>query len=1278
MPCRGQLSRAVDTPLPANSPSVRQLKRLQLARHSRTGAQRARPDTRVRPGLSIPRPWAGAIRRLRQPARGLTGYLAGGSDPGAHSRTGAVGQRTALTSRVGSAIGARRSARTMRCIRGGSGTGSQRREAGRAGEKPASLLPSIGVPAPALPALVAATAEPFVGREGELSALLGHFWKARSGSVEFVLIEGEAGIGKTRLAKAFASRAHAEGAAVLFGRCDEDPLTPYQPFIEALRGLAVGWSPRGSGVTAGPGADLLLQLVPELSPHLVEAGRGRRVEPATERYWLFETVATLLAEVGLEHPVVVVVEDLHWADRASLLLLRHLARSVIPSRLLLVSTCRDREVGSRGPLADTVADLHEGGVVHRVALTGLSDDESLALVAEVTHDQAQAVVVSAALQRVTKGNPFFLHQILRHLVETGTLEDAASGVELPVPAKVKEVIGRRLSRLGDAARRILTAAAVIGEEFDLDLLERVDDLSEDQLVAVVDELLASGVVAEVPAVKERYRFCHALVREVLYGRLSTSRRRLLHRGVASVLEELHGTEASALGQLARHFCQCAPIGDAGKAVDYATRAAERAMTQLAHEEAAEHYQRALAALDRMGSATSVSRCDLLLALGHALSAMGDVPRSIGVLTEAADLARSLADPGRLADAVLHLDWGSGPRDRVLVRMARDALEALGDGDPGLRAQLLSRLGMGLVNLDDVVGARAVAAQAVEAARAADDTVLLEALILQYYSLEGWTSIAARLALSSEIMAVARRAGSPLGLARASRCWMADLLQKGDMEGLDAQIEALASMDASWRVPRGRWLLVSARATRALLDGRFDDADRLATAALRIVPQWGPARAAFGLQLLLLRREQGRPSEAEALARNLAEEFPGFPLSRSLLVLALCDLDRQAEAREEFARLVDDDVEHVSQDMASLITLAALAETCAALVDRGRGERLHELLLPFADRNVALSTDGAAGAVSRYLGLLAATMGRFDDADQHFRRALEFNAAMGARPWIAHTQYDHARMLTDRGSSGDANTAAALLQAAHATATELGMALLAKRAGMLLRRVPPAAPATSAPRPTRAAGGFADAAGRSSMEVGEATFRREGEFWTVAHGHEIARFKDAKGLRYLSYLLSRPGQEVHVIDLVTSVQPARSSMPSPRPTAREDELVVEGEREELLDAHARSAYRQRLQDLGDELEEAERFHDLERVARAKREMDFLTDELARGLGLRGRARRASSSSERARASVTQCIKGVVRKITAAAPTLGRHLNIHVRTGTYCSYSPDPQHPIRWRS
>ncbi len=542
---------------------------------------------------------------------------------------------------------------------------------------------------PGLPAVLAGPG-PFVGRGQELERLFSAWQTALAGGTNAVLIAGEPGVGKTRLAGEWSRQAYDQGALVIYGRCDEDLGAPYQPFAEALRSLVPCLG--SSRLRELRGVEALLPLVPGLTDVLPDLATPTRADPDTERYALFDAVVALLGVASASAPVVLILDDLHWAAKPTLLLLRHLLRFGERARVQIIGTYRSTDLDRSHPLSAMLADLHRDGTANRLQLSGLDEDDVSAYVAEAGYNDEE---LARALASVTGGNPFFLIEALRHVEESGGRWDPST-----LPQGVREAVSRRLSRLSPETNKALAAAAVVGSRFALELVERVVG---DDLVDPFDEACKAGIVIEEPG--GRYRFNHALVRQSLLAELPSVRRMRLHQRIATTLENEPGADDELLAELAHHYFECAWAGNAVKAVEYCRRAADQAMARLAYEGAADLYDRALHALEEIDDELPdrddqiaellIARCEALLAAGDVASAAGAVSQLQSATVDSARLAAwatcfdgqlsMLTDPERLDE----IETAVGTAAATLAQLGDAAGEATAHT---VRAGCLARLG----------------------------------------------------------------------------------------------------------------------------------------------------------------------------------------------------------------------------------------------------------------------------------------------------------------------------------------------------------------------------------------------------------------------------------------------------------------------------------------------------------------------------------------------------------------------------------------------------------
>ncbi|HZI39620.1 MAG TPA: AAA family ATPase, partial [Acidimicrobiia bacterium] len=626
-----------------------------------------------------------------------------------------------------------------------------------------------------MPTLLTDVGPIFVGRDAEVDRLRQLWKQAVAGERQVALLAGEPGVGKTRLAAELAIGVHEEGGIVLAGRCDEDLGVPYQPFVEALRHFMDHTPAEDLPERLGRYGGELARLVPELEDFPLPP--PMRSDPQTEQYRLFDALAAWLHAVSAEEPVLFLLDDLQWAAKPTLLLLRHVVRSADTMRVLFLGTYRDTEVGHDHPLREVLVDLRRQRDIERVSLLGLDSSAVVAFLEQAADRNLDDddILLARAVYEETEGNPFFVREVLRHLVETGGLErrEGRWTVPLPVeevgiPESVRDVVGRRLARLSPEANQALRVAAVAGAEFELSIVQAASGLTDDVLLCAVEEATQARLTVETAA-PGRYRFAHALVRDTLYGELSAARRVVVHHRVAEGLETVHASDlGDYLPALAHHWARAtAPVSDPTRAVDYATRAGDRARAQLAHDEAVSYYRQAL---ELLGDRDNPRRLELVIALGESQRDAGDTGHR-ETLLEAARLAQARDDHSALASAALANGRGFlmsklGQVDSDKIGVLEAALASVADGDR-IRARLLGNLAMELMYSPDFERRASVSAEALRLARQADDPVTLaHVMIGRFQAVSAPHTVAERLALTAELVELAERIGDPALISRA--------------------------------------------------------------------------------------------------------------------------------------------------------------------------------------------------------------------------------------------------------------------------------------------------------------------------------------------------------------------------------------------------------------------------------------------------------------------------------------------------------------------------------
>jgi DNA-binding SARP family transcriptional activator len=823
------------------------------------------------------------------------------------------------------------------------------------------------VPIP--PGLARSYETEFVGRRNELERL-----RASWGGVQMhrdrriALIAGEPGIGKTRLAHAFAATVLAEGATVLLGRCSEEPLAPFEPFGEALAQV-------GAADALDPGD----------------------TDDVGARYRLFDAIDSLLSDLAARAPLVLMIDDFHWADRGTLLLTSFLLRSSRRRPMLILGTFRDTELGRQTPLTAALAELKHDGALDRIDLRGLRLDDVATLARSVLGTDEDAPRVHAR----TDGNAFFVEEILRELAESGPDE---------VPESVRHAVGVRLSRMGDDANELIAAAAILGLQHDARALQATAGLAPEAAEAALDEVLRARLLrlADAP---HRFEFAHALVREAVHDECNVLRRARLHRRAAEALTELG--EDGHLEEIAMHLFEAASAADARRAAEMLVRAGHRALDRLAYEDAAERFDRALEALATAGADDESGA--VLLAHGDALLRAGEAEAARTSFTSARALALRRSDDALLAEAALGFaGLGISIVDLDVHAIARleEALERV--EDQALRSRVQARLAVELYYAPDRTRSEALSADAVITARASRDaSALASALGARHVALWRPDRVDERLAVAGEMIAAAREAGDRHAELQAHNWRVVDLFELGDMPGWREETARHAQLAEELRLPVFQWYTPLWAAVEAMLAGRYDDAERMVAEAEEAGLRAGDRNAELFTGMVRfcaqLQREAFDETDVEFLQNRIANSPIGIAY-RGSYAWILAGLGESERAREELHATMA--VPHPF-DANWLSLQAECAQASVLIEDATYAATLYERLAQYAGRP---ATAGRAvnsyGAIDHALGGLAALLGREADAVRHLQDAVRLNDALGCAVWRAHAERRLARLVRE--------------------------------------------------------------------------------------------------------------------------------------------------------------------------------------------------------------------------------------------------------------------------
>jgi class 3 adenylate cyclase/tetratricopeptide (TPR) repeat protein len=899
----------------------------------------------------------------------------------------------------------------------------------------------------------------YVGRVDERAAIEEAIVLARDGARQVVLLSGEPGIGKTRLSSYGAHRAHAEGFAVCWGACSEELAVPYEPWIEVCSQL-VEHAPE----------EVLNRL---LERHKGELGRlarnlERRVpdlpapqtsDPETERYLLFSAVAGLLEQVAQAVPVCMVLDDLHWADGQSVALLKHVVRTVEQGALQVIATYRDSDLGKDHPLGAVLADLRSVEGAQRLALHGLGADEVTEIMTAVAGHELEADGVALAVQiaNETEGNPFFVGEILRGLSESGALVfDEATGrwsvdrsAEIALPESVREVIERRVERLGEEALEVLTQAAVIGRVFDLELLESMLEIEESRLLDHLEAAVAASLLAESSERVGQFRFAHALVNQTLYEGLGATRRARMHGRVAQALENLYGEDpGERLSELALHWRLAAVAVDKAKAANYALRAGQRALDSLAPAEAVRLFADAV---ELIGDVDSAERCEALIGLGEAQLQSGEAAYR-ETLLEASRIASALEDAELAARSALANNRGFSSRfgevDAERIAAIERAIELDDPPNHARRARLLAIKGLEL-NWDPDFGMRrALAEEAISLARATDDRrTLAEVLRNVHETIRAPDTLAWRIDLAEELVGCAAEVGDPALRFSAHHVDLHTCIERGDLERAKLALEQLQLIAHELDRPAMSWQATFLTAGWELMHGELVAGARLCESAFQIGQEAGEPDAVFAYAAALAqaRSYQGRGQEVVEMMEQSVSAYPAIAAWRAGLASLLCSLDRGVEAAKILEQAASDRFERIAPNTATLTALVMYADAAVETDSSGPASILYEVIEPFADQIVWTDVSGY-GHVRMWLGLLAACMGEHEQADQHLAFACDFQETNGLLLLAARAHVGWAEALARRGDAARAREhAARALELSH----EHGFVIFEERAAALV-------------------------------------------------------------------------------------------------------------------------------------------------------------------------------------------------------------------------------------
>jgi tetratricopeptide (TPR) repeat protein len=960
-----------------------------------------------------------------------------------------------------------------------------------------------------------------------------------------------------------------------------------------------------------------------LGIELPQPGQGKHDEGHAFQLW--EKVVAALAQATASAPVVWVLEDLHAADLGTLDLLTFLAQPLRALRILVLATVRADDPRLTERVAQRLTRMARDGV--DVRLEPLPDTA----IAALTEDILGRAVSKGAVRRLTDltgGNPLFVVECARAFRSAGGVEGTLGSL----PPTVRQVVTERVALLPEATRQALASAAVLGREFSAAAVARMNESLPARVIDTLLPALRTGVIKELSP--GRFMFSHMLVQGAIDDALSAERRALLHGRADAALTVL-GDSAEVLVERARHALSALPSGSAARALALVSRAAEL----LEHEGAFDRVfdlQVRLAEVRRNGLAPAASASDNLYA-ARVAHAAGRSQARRRLCEEVVVAARATGDAQLLANAaLLHAaDVRPSVVDRSQVALLEEARAALGEASSDLACRVLARLATALQPNADPALPISVGREAIRRAReTGNDAVILEVLDVTAWALY-FAPLPERRDHATELLERAL-AANDLPRALIAHEWLAfHHLEAGDFRAFQRDADSLLTLSDEAGHPRYRWRPLLLASARALALGHFAESERYSTevselGTLTDDPALPLALAMHDVMRLKLQR---RDEEMLAAAAKLEHIMGGVwqATLHAAMFRAGC------AARMENLEAAQSALSTIGARAASLddpTIVALFAEACAFAGTDDERRRVRVVLARASSREV---TGGHAayiydGTVARLLGLIDAALGDLTRAEQELSESRELAVARKQLPWVAQTSYELGSVLR---RSGREDQARRLLEESAQIARDLGMAGLEQAAARNLESKLPAQ------------------AGGKFFDPPSTLIEHTGSGWSVRRGASHVYVKDSRGMQWLAKLVERPDEEIHVLTLACDEVSAS---------------VPESSAGEWLDERARRAYKERLAELERAIAEVESHGNADRAAALDREKQALVAELARAVGLGGRARHAGSATERARVNVQRRIKDAIFRIGELDQDLGRFFERSVGTGTFCCFRP----------
>ena len=890
-----------------------------------------------------------------------------------------------------------------------------------------------------------------VGREAEKQSLSDAYQEAQQGSGNIALIRGEPGIGKSCLASTFAEELKSESTLVVYGQCHETlGSPPFWPWLQILRNLQLTDDSLGLSPAAIFGDLAAADKQQSRSSSLLSSDVG------SEQFLLFSKIANVLAQYASQRTLILVIDDLHWADKSSLLLLSHICRRLSQQAMLVIGTYRDIEITRKHPLFESLGDISRQANLRRIPLKGLSEQDVSGFI-ENTVSQTLSPEILKSLYDKTEGNPLFVSEVAR-ILQQENLDRASGQVAIEIPEGIQEAIGRRLNQLSPQCNELLPMAAVIGRKFSLAVLNQLLPESEQMgLLETLEEAISRGIIEQRQNTVAEFQFCHVLTRDILYEELSLAKKIILHKKVADALVLLRDSDSEvSAGEIARHYYRAIQGGQSDAAVDYAIEAAEHAIKLAAYDEAREYYELAMDIFNLDDRRYAKRKAEVYYHIVECVHAVGSPTQ---VTADACALALGAARQTQqyeifaLAACRLVYVERRPRRSNQGLKVIEEALSYLSEDDLATRANLLAYHAMSLCFNSRRGDAERVAFEALAVAqRCGDKLVLCNSLCMALLVLRGRPEkLSERIRLGEQAVALAIEISESTGhlpILNDPREWLIMTYQElGDMDRVTALIQQLETSIEQVYSFKGDYFCAGANANQALFEGRWQQAETLIEAASELGASKldGSAEGVYGVQMFMLNRELGRlPMVQGALKRMLAND--NNAVWAPALLATYTELGLLDEARDIFEQLAANDFRPLGEGELFLTCLVYMIEACVELNDTDRAAALYQRLVPYSGQMLPHATAVSHGPADMYLGMLSSLMNNLDEAQKLFAKATALTEKSAPNMWQAHIMFRHAQVLKRHNFSGGRPKFDELVAQARAIAQAMGMVnLLAKLA-----------------------------------------------------------------------------------------------------------------------------------------------------------------------------------------------------------------------------------------